>query len=67
MDMKDFNRYNPGFDDMLASGGTYNLRLPNDKMHIFIANKYPILNECVEQLLSEVSADTKTNYKKRKK
>lgn len=65
MDMKDFNRYNPGFDNMLASGGTYNLRLPNDKMTLFIANKYPILNECVQQLLSDVNVDTKTVYKKR--
>ena len=47
----DFNRFNPGFDDVLASGGTYNLRLPNDKMNLFVANKYPILNECVQQLL----------------
>ncbi|MEO8414658.1 MAG: lytic transglycosylase domain-containing protein [Ginsengibacter sp.] len=67
IDMKDFNRYNPGFDDTLASGGTYNLRLPNAKMDMFIANKYPILNECVEQLLNEVGADTKTIYTKSKK
>jgi membrane-bound lytic murein transglycosylase D len=65
MDMKDFNRYNPGFDNMLASGSTYNLRLPNDKMTLFIANKYPILNECVQQLLGDVNVDTKTVYKKR--
>ena len=28
MDINDFNRYNPGFDDMLAIGGTFNMRLP---------------------------------------
>jgi membrane-bound lytic murein transglycosylase D len=65
MDIKDFNRYNPGFDDMLATGGTYDLRLPNDKMNLFVANKYPILNECVEQLLGDLNTDTKTVYKKR--
>ena len=64
MDIKDFNRYNPGFDNMMASDGSYELRLPNDKMDIFLANKYPILNECVEQLLGDVNMDTKTVYKK---
>ena len=66
MDINDFNRYNPGFDDMLATGGTYNLRLPNDKMNLFVAKKYPILNECVGQLLGDVNFDTKAVYKKRK-
>ena len=66
MDIKDFNRYNPGFDDMIASSGTYDLMLPNDKMDLFVANKYPILNECVQQLLGDVNVDTKTIYKKRK-
>ena len=65
MELKDFNRYNPGFDDMLASSGTYDLRLPNDKMDLFVANKYPILNECVQQLLGDVNIDSKTVYKKR--
>lgn len=64
MDIRDFNRYNPGFDNMMASDGSYELRLPNDKMDMFLANKYPILNECVEQLLSDVNMDTKTVYKK---
>jgi membrane-bound lytic murein transglycosylase D len=66
MELKDFNRYNPAFDDMLASSGTYDLRLPNDKMDLFVANKYPILNECVQQLLGDVNVDTKTIYKKRR-
>ena len=64
MDITDFNRYNPGFDDMLATGGTFNMRLPGDKMNLFVANKYPILNECVEKLLGDVNIDTKTIYKK---
>ncbi len=64
MDMQDFNRYNPGFDDMLASGGTYKLRLPNDKMNFFIANKYPILNESVNHLLEDVSLAPKPANKK---
>ena len=65
MELKDFNRYNPGFDNALASSGNYDLRLPNDKMDLFVANKYPILNECVQQLLGDVNVDTKTVYKNR--
>jgi membrane-bound lytic murein transglycosylase D len=65
MDDKDFDRYNPGFDNMLASGANYNLQLPNDKMTLFIANKYSILNECVQQLLGNVDMDSKTTYKKK--
>ncbi len=65
IEMKEFNHYNPGFDNMLASGTSYELRLPNDKMDLFIANKYIILNECVEQLLGDVNQDAKTTYKKR--
>lgn len=65
MDRKDFDHYNPGFDHALASGADYSLKLPNDKMTLFIANKYLILNECVEQLL-DVQMDSKTLYRKRK-
>jgi membrane-bound lytic murein transglycosylase D len=64
MEVKDFNRYNPGFDNVLAASDSYDLRLPNDKMDLFVANKYSILNECVQQLLGDINADTKTIYKK---
>ncbi len=65
MSFKDFDHYNPGFDNVLASGAIYNLRLPNDKMELFITNKYPILNECVEQLLGNINMDSKTVYEKK--
>ncbi len=65
VEMDDFNHYNPGFDNMLATGASYELRLPNDKMDLFIANKYVILNECVQQLLGDVGPDFKTPDKKR--
>ena len=65
MDNNDFNRYNPGFDNTMASGDTFNMRLPNDKMALFITNKYPILNECVQHLLGEANVDAKTIYKKK--
>lgn len=50
----DFNHYNPGFDNMLATGGTYEMRLPSDKMDLFKVGRYTILDQCVQQLLSEV-------------
>ena len=65
IEMKDFNHYNPGFDNMLASGASYELRFPTNKMDLFITNKYIILNECVQQLLGDVNQDVKTVYKKR--
>ncbi len=51
MDIAAFNHYNPDFDAVLSSSGNYELRLPPDKMQLFVANKYGILNECVQVLL----------------
>lgn len=53
MDITSFNRYNPGFDNMMSINGNYDLRLPADKMQLFLANKYVILNECVQLLLGD--------------
>jgi membrane-bound lytic murein transglycosylase D len=65
MDIHTFNHYNPLFDVMIANNGNYELRLPADKMEIFIANKYPILNECVQTLLRNTTIpEMKTVYKK---
>ena len=53
MDIVSFNRYNPDFDNLMSINGNYDLRLPSDKMQLFLANKYVILNECVQMLLSD--------------
>lgn len=53
MDIVSFNRYNPDFDNMMSINGNYDLRLPTDKMQLFLANKYVILNECVQLLLGD--------------
>lgn len=53
MDINQFNRFNPEFDAMMSSNGNYDLRLPTDKMQLFLANKYVILNECIQLLLGE--------------
>jgi len=56
MDMPEFSRYNPNFDKVMASSNnTYELKLPVDKMASFAANKYEILNESVQQLLTSVA------------
>ncbi len=53
MDVSEFNRYNPDFDKVMASANnSYDLKLPSDKMDLFVSNKYQILNESVQRLLA---------------
>ena len=52
MDIEDFNRFNPEFDRLMSTSSVYELKLPEDKMTMFVANKYNILNESVQLLLS---------------
>src|ERR1700712_156132 len=53
MDESEFNRYNPDFDKVMASANnSYDLKLPADKMDLFVSNKYQILNESVQRLLA---------------
>jgi membrane-bound lytic murein transglycosylase D len=67
IDITTFNRFNPGFDNAMSTTGNYDLRLPADKMQLFTANKYQILNECVQVLYNStaIPPPTKTIYKKR--
>ena len=55
MDMATFNRYNPGFDNKIALEGKYELRLPTQKMNIFIAKRYEILEESLQILLKSAN------------
>ena len=55
MDIKQFNRYNPLFDKIIASSANYDLRLPPDKMNLFLVNKNAIQTECVYLMLGENS------------
>jgi membrane-bound lytic murein transglycosylase D len=52
MEVAEFHKYNPGFDKQIASNGKYDLRLPKDKMDVFLAKKFDILGESVEILLN---------------
>ncbi len=63
MDIAQFNHFNPAFNAMMALKGNFDLKLPPDKMQLFVANKYQILNESVQLLLSGTTVpDFKTAY-----
>jgi membrane-bound lytic murein transglycosylase D len=55
MDIAVFNKMNPDFDKLIGDNGKYELRLPDDKMDIFLEKKFDILNESVQILLKQVS------------
>jgi membrane-bound lytic murein transglycosylase D len=62
-DILQFNRYNPEFDNNLSANGQYDLRLPSDKMQLFLSIKYQILNESVQLLLDDSNIpNNKTVY-----
>lgn len=68
LDIVQFNRYNPDFDNKLSANGQYDLILPADKMQLFLATKYQILNECVQLLLGDADIpNNKTVYPVMKK
>jgi membrane-bound lytic murein transglycosylase D len=55
MDITTFNKYNPNFDNILGAGNNFEMRLPNDKMDLFNARRYEILNESIQLLLNSVN------------
>ncbi len=46
-----FNKWNPAFDQILAQGKKYNLRMPNDKIGIFESSKNQLLATSLRVLL----------------
>ena len=52
MNLNDFNGLNPNFDRMIAANGSYDLRLPAEKMNAFQVNKTLILEESIKMMLS---------------
>lgn len=52
MDAVSFNQLNPNLDKTLAATGSYNLRLPADKVLLFQANKPQILEQSIKLMLS---------------
>jgi len=62
MDIIQFNHFNPEFDFMMTNNGNYDLRLPQDKMQLFQANRYIILNECVQLLLADSNISSNQTF-----
>ncbi|RYD93145.1 MAG: lytic transglycosylase domain-containing protein, partial [Sphingobacteriales bacterium] len=52
MDAATFNKLNPAFDKQLAQNGSYELRLPADKMQTFAEARNQILEQSVKNALS---------------
>jgi membrane-bound lytic murein transglycosylase D len=52
MERTAFNKINPGFDKRIALDSKYDLRLPSDKMEIFLQKKNQILSESIQLLLN---------------
>ncbi|MEO6914764.1 MAG: transglycosylase SLT domain-containing protein, partial [Chitinophagaceae bacterium] len=53
MNIMDFNRYNPGFDKVIATANnSYELKLPSGKMESFNSRKNQILSESVNAMLN---------------
>jgi membrane-bound lytic murein transglycosylase D len=65
----EFNRYNPDFDKLITHNGKYELRLPADKMELFMAKRYDILNESLQIMLDSfkqsLSSPAKTHLEKK--
>lgn len=59
MTMEEFQRFNPGFDNEIAINGKYELRLPKQKMNIFVEKRYEILEESVQALLKTTHSGTR--------
>ncbi len=65
MNVIDFNRFNPDFDKVMASANnSYEIRLPVEKMDLFNANRYQILNDSIQFLISNASAVSVTQLSK---
>ena len=63
MEMSEFNKFNPGFDERLGRNGQYDMILPHEKMQHFFSIRYQILNECVQALLDDSAIpNNKTTY-----
>lgn len=52
IDAELFNKLNPGFDKTVADGKPYSLKLPQNKMPMFITNRRQILEQSIQLQLS---------------
>lgn len=59
-DIAQFNRLNPHFDKLVPEEDGYELRLPTDKMELFKAQRYVILQQSILSLLNGVHQGIET-------
>jgi membrane-bound lytic murein transglycosylase D len=52
MNLSAFSKLNPNFDKALSVNGTYELRLPNEKLALFQANRSLILEQSIRNMLT---------------
>lgn len=55
IDIAEFTKLNPNFDKQLSADGKYKMKLPNEKMEQFKANKNQILEQSIRMMLSTAS------------
>jgi membrane-bound lytic murein transglycosylase D len=58
MDISLFNQLNPDFDNAIAKGTVYQMRIPSDKVQLFQSKKMDILQQSVELLLDKSNHST---------
>jgi membrane-bound lytic murein transglycosylase D len=51
MNISEFNSLNPNFDKALSASGSFNLRLPSEKLLVFLAKKPQILEQSIKVML----------------
>jgi membrane-bound lytic murein transglycosylase D len=51
MTLTEFNKLNPNFDKALSANGSYELRLPDEKMNLFHAEKQQILENSIRLMM----------------
>ena len=52
MSITDFNALNPNFDKVISAKGSYDLRVPNERLDMFHGNKSLILEQSVQYMIN---------------
>ncbi|HRO84752.1 MAG TPA: lytic transglycosylase domain-containing protein [Niabella sp.] len=52
MDMAEFNKLNPNMDRILAASSTYQLKIPLNKVALFLSKKNQMLNDSIMMILN---------------
>lgn len=52
MEISEFNQLNPNLNNILTNSSTYQLKLPLEKMELFLSKKNEILNESIQMIIN---------------